>query len=144
MTSFLDTSVLVPVFLADHPHHDASMALFLTCSPGTAGCSAHSLAEVYATLTRLPAPYRAQPGHAAKCVEAIATRLRLIELTGLTTLETIRNAASENIAGGALYDALIAACALQSAADRIYSWNTKHFARLGPQVAARLTTPSIG
>jgi hypothetical protein len=46
------------------------------------------------------------------------------------------------IVGGTLYDALIAACALQSAADRIYRWNTKHFQRLGPQVAARLTTPS--
>ena len=141
MSSFFDTSVLVPVFLADHPHHAASIALFSTCEPETACCAAHSLAEVYATLTRIPAPHRASPDQALKCVEKIAARLRLVGLDGAATLAAIRNAASQNVAGGAIYDALIASCALQSRADRIYSWNTRHFERFGPDVALRLATP---
>lgn len=142
MTSFLDTSVLVPVFLADHPHHAASIALFSTCEPETASCAAHSLAEVYSTLTRLPAPHRASPEQAIKCVEKIATRLRLVGLDGSATLAAIQNAASQNIAGGTIYDSLIATCALQSAADRIYSWNMRHFERFGPNVALELAIPS--
>lgn len=143
MTSFLDTSVLVPVFLGEHPHHGASIALFSTCEPATASCAAHSLAEVYSTLTRLPAPHRASPAQAIKCVEKIAAHLRLVSLAGDATLDSIRNAASQNIAGGTIYDSLIAACALQSEADRIYSWNTRHFERFGSKVALKLSVPPV-
>ncbi|MFN9918737.1 MAG: twitching motility protein PilT [Acidobacteriota bacterium] len=141
MTSFLDMSVLVPVFLADHPHHAASIALLSTCEPETASCAGHSLAEVSSTLTRIPAPHRASPEQAIQCVEEIAARLRLISLDGAATLAAIQNAASRDIAGGAIHDSLIATCALQSKPDRIYSWNTRHFERLGLDVALRLTTP---
>lgn len=143
MTSFLDTSVLVPVFLSDHPHHAASIALFLMCEPLAASCAAHSLAEVYSTLTRIPAPHRASPEQAIKCVEKIATYLRIISLDGVATLGAIQNAASQNIADGTIYDSLIATCALQSSADRIFSWKTRHFELFGPNVALRLTTPPL-
>jgi predicted nucleic acid-binding protein len=142
VTSFLDTSVLVPVFLADHPHHAASIALFSTCEPATARCAAHSLAEVYSTLTRIPAPYRGSPEQAIKCVEMIAARLGLVGLDGAATLAAIQDAASQNISGGTIYDSLIATCALQPKADRIYTWNTRHFERFGPEVALRLTLPN--
>ena len=95
MTSFLDTSVLVAVSLADHPHHVGSIALFLQCTPATASCSAHSLAEVYSTLTRIPAPHRASPEQALQCVETIATHLRLINLDGPATLAAIRTAVTQ-------------------------------------------------
>ena len=105
MSSFLDTSVLVPVFLADHLHHAARIALFITCQPETACCAAHSLAELYSTLTRIPAPHRASPDQAIKCVEKFTARLRLISLDGPATLAAIKNAAFQGIAGGTIYDA---------------------------------------
>ena len=108
--------------------------MFSTCEPATASCAAH-------TLTRIPAPHRASPEQAIKCVEKIAARLRLVGLDGAATLAAIQNAAAQNIAGGTIYDSLIATCALQSEADRIYSWNTRHFERFGPEVAPRLTLP---
>lgn len=117
------------------------MALFVECAPANASCAAHSLAEVYSTLTRIPAPHRASPEQAMQCVESIATRLRLINLDGPATLAAIRTAATQQIAGGTIYDSLIATCALQSEAERIYSWNIRHFERLGPAVAQRLSTP---
>jgi predicted nucleic acid-binding protein len=138
---FLDTSVLVPVFLADHPHHASSLNLFARCEPETANCAAHSLAEVYATLTRLPLPHRAAPEQAIQCVQKIHRQLRLISLDGAEYLAAIQNAAAQSVAGGTTYDSLIASCALRSGADEIYSWNVRHFRQFGPEVARRLTTP---
>ena len=45
MKAFLDTSVLVPVFLGDHVHHEASMKLFVSLNKAKGCCGAHSLAE---------------------------------------------------------------------------------------------------
>jgi predicted nucleic acid-binding protein len=138
---FLDTSVLIPVFLGDHPHHSASIALFSSCEPATARCAAHSLAELYSTLTRLPASHRASPDKAIECVEKIAARFTLVSLDGPSYLAAIQHAASQRVVGGTTYDSLIATCALNSGADRIYSWNTRHFEKLGPDVASRLSMP---
>jgi predicted nucleic acid-binding protein len=140
---FPDTSALVPVFLADHPHHAASMNLFVRCDPQTASCASHSLAEVYATLTRIPAPHRATPDQAVRYLQNIASRFRLISLEGAECLSVIRNAAASRIIGGTIYDALIAACALQADADRIYTWNSRHFEQLRPDVARRLLVPAV-
>jgi predicted nucleic acid-binding protein len=138
---FLDTSALVPVFLADHPHHAASIKLFTTCTPSNAACAAHSLAEVYSTLTRIPPPHRASAEQAIRCVKTIAKRFQLVHLDGAETLAAIQNAASLEISGGTIYDSLIANCANKSGADRIYSWNTRHFERLGSKVSLKLFTP---
>lgn len=54
MKGFFDTSVLVPVFYGDHVHHQASLERFIQFDRSTGCCGAHSLAEVYATLTRMP------------------------------------------------------------------------------------------
>lgn len=143
MTVFLDTSALVPVFLADHPHHAASLNLFIGCEPQAASCASHSLAEVYSTLTRLPAPHRASPEQAIKCLQNINDRFRLISLEGATCLSVIQDAAAGGIIGGTIYDALIAACALQAGADRIYTWNLRHFKQLGTDVTSRLVVPSL-
>jgi predicted nucleic acid-binding protein len=56
--AFLDTSVLVATFYADHEHHPPSIDLFLRFVKKDACCGAHSLAEVYATLTGMPGKRR--------------------------------------------------------------------------------------
>jgi predicted nucleic acid-binding protein len=133
--------VLVPVFVGEHPHHLESAALFLGCEAEHASCAVHSLAEVYATLTRLPAPHRASPEQAIQCVRRIVGRFRLVGLDGEATLAVLEMMASQQISGGTTYDSLIAACAVKSGAARIYSWNIRHFERFGPEVAGRLVRP---
>ena len=54
MKAFFDTSVLVPVFFGDHVHHRSSLDLFVQFERAIGRCGAHSLAEVYSTLTRMP------------------------------------------------------------------------------------------
>jgi predicted nucleic acid-binding protein len=51
MKAFFDTSVPVPVFYGDHAHHQASLRRFIEFDPSTGCCGAHSLAEIYSTLT---------------------------------------------------------------------------------------------
>jgi predicted nucleic acid-binding protein len=55
---FFDTSVLIPVFLEDHEHHELSLAAFVPAEKKRACCAAHSLAEVYAARTRLLGKHR--------------------------------------------------------------------------------------
>jgi hypothetical protein len=86
-------------------------------------CASHSLAEVYSTLTRLPLPHRATPGQAIEFLESIQSRFRLVSLEGADYLAGIREAATNRISGGAIYDALIARCAARRALIR-YSRGT--------------------
>lgn len=58
MKAFLDTSVLIATFYGDHEHHGSSLDLFLRFGKSDASCAVHSLAEVYATLTRMPGKHR--------------------------------------------------------------------------------------
>jgi hypothetical protein len=48
---------------------------------------------------------------------------------------------SVGVTGGGICDAVLARCALKAGARTIYSWNVKHFRRLGPEIAKRVATP---
>ena len=141
MRSFFDTSVLVPVFVPGHQHHDRSLSVFSGADRKSAYCGAHSLAEVYASLTRLPGKYRAAPEQALMCLDTIGERLNLIALEVAEYTSAIREAAGLGIEGGAMYDALLGACAIKAQADILYTWNTRDFKRLGPNVTGLLRTP---
>ena len=138
---FFDTSVLIPIFLEDHEHHEPSLAVFLTADKERACCAAHSLAELYSALTRLPGKHRLSGEQVLLFLEAIEERLTVIALEGEEYFSAIRRAAEAGIVGGMLYDALIAECALKSKAEKIYTWNLEHFRRLGEEVAERAQTP---
>ena len=141
MRAFLDTSVLVAVFYGDHQHHDASMALFRDLNRGTGCCGAHSLAEVYSTLTRMPGDYRVSGEQALLFIGDLRARLMVVALTADEYAEAIGAFAAAGVTGGATYDALLAHCALKADAAAIYSWNRKHYALCGPEVERRLRTP---
>jgi len=138
---FFDTSALYPVFIDDHAHHQASLTAYLRADPSQAACAAHSLAELYATLTRMPGPNRLSAEQVLLILDDIRERLAVIALGPDEYREAIGDAAAEGILGGTVYDALIARCALKSKATIIYTWNLKHFRRFGPEVAKRVRTP---
>ena len=141
MRFFFDTSALVPVFIPGHEHHERSLVAFSTANHSGGYCAAHSLAEVYATLTRLPGKYRAAPEQAILCLETIEERLNVVALEVAEYLSAIREAAGVGIQGGSLYDALLGACAVKAKADILYTWNTRDFQRLGANVSKRVRTP---
>jgi predicted nucleic acid-binding protein len=141
MKSFFDTSVLVPIFVPGHQHHEGSLSAFSAVDLRSAYCAAHSLAEVYASLTRLPGKYRAAPEQAILCLETVQERLTVIALEVEEYVAAIREAAGMGIEGGTLYDALLGACAIKAQADVLYTWNTRDFQRLGASVSRRVRTP---
>jgi predicted nucleic acid-binding protein len=138
---FFDTSVLVAAVSVQHIHHRPSLAVYLAADKNHAGCAAHSLAEVYATLTRLPGKQRMSCEQALLFLDEIRDRLKTIVLDSEEYRSTIVDAAAEGVVGGMIYDALIARCALKAKAETIFSWNIDHFRRLGPEVARRVRTP---
>jgi predicted nucleic acid-binding protein len=139
--AFFDTSVLIPVFLEDHEHHERSLNAFAGADKKRDYCAAHSLAEVYSTMTRLPGRHRLSGEQVLLFLENIRERLILIALTGDEYHATIKEAAEAGVIGGTIYDALIAHCALKAKVDAVYTWNTRHFEQFGPAVAKRLRTP---
>lgn len=141
MTVFVDTSVLVAAFIPGHIHHQRSFAVFSAADLASATCAAHSLAEVYATITRLPHKYRVSAQQALTFMESIEERFALVALGPKEYRQCIREAAARNVVGGTVYDALVAACALKAGANVLYTWNVGHFILLGNDIAKRVRTP---
>ena len=141
MKAFFDTSVLVPVFYGDHVHHQASLHLFIQFDPSSGCCGAHSLVEVFSTLTRMPGKHRISGPQAMLFVGSICERLSLVALDGNEYAKALEASASLGIVGAGIYDAMLAQCAIKARAETIYSWNARHYARCGPDVTGRLQTP---
>jgi len=141
MKGFFDTSVLVPLFYRDHVHHESSQELFIQFNQSTGCCGAHSLAEVYATLTRMPGKRRISGEQAMLFIGNIRERLSMVALSSEEYADALQASAARGIVGGAIYDALLAHCALKAKAEAIYTWNVRHYALCGREVAGRLRTP---
>jgi predicted nucleic acid-binding protein len=139
--AFFDTSVLVATFYGDHQHHEASIKRFLSFRRSEASCGAHSLAEVYSVVTRMPGRARVSGDQAMLFLATIRERLTVILLDEEEYFRAIEEASVLDVVGGAIYDALLAQCALKARAQTIYTWNVKHFQRLGPSVVSRLKMP---
>lgn len=141
MKVFLDTSVLIAANDLADPRHQPSFSLFSAAQPETTACGAHTLAETYSVLSRLPGAKKRRPEYASFLIDQIVARVTVYSLTPEEYAATIRIAASKSLAGGIIYDALLLACARKSQAERIYTWNEKHFRIVAPDLANRIVTP---
>ena len=141
MKAFLDSSVLIATFYAHHEHHAASIDLLLRFPKNEICCCAHSLAEVYTVLTGRTGKERVSGDEAWLFLSDVRDRLTIVALTGAEYAKAIQEAIVLGIAGGGIYDALLGHCALKAEADDIYTWNVKHFERLGPEISKRVKTP---
>jgi predicted nucleic acid-binding protein len=141
MKAFFDTSALVPVFYGDHVHHKASLDRFIQFDKTTGCCGAHSLAEVYSTLTRLPGKHRISSEQAMLFIGSICERLTIVALTGDEYAHALQASSALGIVGGGIYDAMLAHCALKARAKTIYTWNSRHYAMYGQKVVSILGVP---
>jgi len=138
---FFDTSVLVAAVSLQHEHHPPSLAAYLKADKKNACCAAHTLAELYATLTRMPGRQRMGGEQALFFLDEIRKRLTIVALDEEDYYSAIASAAAEGVVGGTIYDALLAQCALKANAATIYTWDLDHFRLLGAEVARRIRTP---
>jgi predicted nucleic acid-binding protein len=139
--TFFDTSVFVASFQESHPHHLQSLQALEAMTHAEGVCAAHSFAEFYSVTTRLPPPDRATPAQAGHYLQVITLRVTAIALTVDEYTFALQTACLRQIPGGQIYDFLLLACARKSNAERIVTWNLKHFHSLAPDLAGRIVTP---
>ena len=145
MKVFLDTSVLVAAVVAKHESNGRALAVLETVQNGKVEgfVSAHSLAEMYAILTKLPPPFRHAPEQALLSIEENV--LKHFEISSLSSADyaaLIREAAMSGIQGGTVYDAVLLKAAAKAGAERIYTLNLKHFQAIAPQnIGSRIVAP---
>jgi predicted nucleic acid-binding protein len=89
----------------------------------------------------MPGKRRISGEQAMLFIGNIRDRLSIIALNGDEYTEALQASATRGIVGGAIYDAMLAHCALKSEALAIYTWNTRHYALCGQEIIARLRTP---
>ena len=108
----LDTSVAVPLLVASHRDHAAVVRWW---DRREIALSGHALAETYSVLTRLPGDARVTPADAAHLIRARFTApLTLAHETSARLPDLL---SSLGIAGGAVYDALVALVAIEHDAE---------------------------
>ena len=106
MTVAIDTSVAVPLLVRSHNDHAAVVRWW---SGQEVALSGHALAETYSVLTRLPGDARLAPADAARLLDArFSPPLVLSSSRSRKLPDTLTRL---GIAGGAVYDALVALAA---------------------------------
>lgn len=104
--ALLDTSTAVPFLLTTHAAHDTT---FNALHQLELGLSGHAQFETFSTLTRMPEPGRTSPSRAVYLIEQNFPHT--VHLTARRTRDMLSRLALLGIAGGAIYDALVAAAA---------------------------------
>ena len=93
----------------------------------------HSIAEVFAALTRLPVHPRIHPVEAERIVtENILPHFEVVSLGEEDYLEAMNTMARGGWSGAKIYDALLLRCAARCAVERIYTFNLGDFRQLAP------------
>lgn len=133
-TLFLpDTSCIVAAILSWHEQHEqARTAIEQRLLDGQLMLiAAHTLVEAYSVLTRLPARHRVAPVVAARLIdEGFCDVGKVVGLNARSYAKLLRKAPAAGIAGGRIYDAVIAQTAMQGGAQVILTFNARHFATL--------------
>lgn len=145
MDVFFDTTVLVAASEQSHPHYRQARPALLRVTAGQdrGFIGQHSIAEVFAALTRLPVRPRIHPVEAARIVtENILPHFEVVSLGKEDYLEAINTMASGGWSGAKVYDALLLRCAARCAVERIYTFNLGDFRQLAePGLQEKVCAP---
>jgi predicted nucleic acid-binding protein len=141
--TLFDTSVLVAAFEVSHPRHTVCLPwLQQAQTEQIQGLIAtHTLAEVYAVLTRLPVRPRIFPELAQRLITENLERFEVIPLTTEDYQMVLAQLVNLNLTGGGIYDALIAQAAVKAEVNTLLTLNPNHFTRLGEDIARLVQVP---
>jgi predicted nucleic acid-binding protein len=144
MKALLDTSTLIAAMLPDHPHHAHALPWLSRGKDGAFDlyCSAHSLAEAYAVLTRLPRNPPISPAEALRLIqENVINHAQVAALSADEYAALVASLAQNGILGAAVYDAVIARVAEISSVDFLVTFNVIDFQRVWPAGAGQIVSP---
>ena len=135
MRVLLDTSVLVAALVEAHARHAQAFPwLQKTREADFQGLIAtHSIAETYAVLTSLPLSPRITPSAAWALLEhSVLPYVQTVDLAAADVRQVVERLSRQGLAGGVVYDALIAAAAMEARVDCIVTLNAGDFRRVVP------------
>lgn len=144
MRIFFDTSVLVAAFIESHPAHDASLTRLNAVRNGrdTFLIGGHTLAELYAVLTRLPVSPRINPALAHRLIEENTRDAGISVLSAREYKGLLIGMVKEGLAGGVIYDALLLQAAIKAKADVLITLNPADYNRVqGSKKCLRIEQP---
>jgi predicted nucleic acid-binding protein len=142
---FLDTSVLVAASEQGHPHFAQAWPTLrrVTAQKDRGFMSVHSIAEMYAALTRLPVQPRIHPAEAARIItDNILPHFEMVTVTKKDYAEALKVVGDGGWGGAKIYDALLIGGAVKCGADRIYTFNLGDFRQLAPNLHDKICAPS--
>ena len=135
MKACFDTSILVAALLQQHPHHAIAFPRLQAVTAGTlqGHLTTHGLAELFATLTALPLKPRLLPADVQRIIQqSILAHFALIPLSADHYRDAMQLTAAQNLASGAIYDALHLVGARSAGCATLFTLNLRHFRSLAP------------
>jgi predicted nucleic acid-binding protein len=107
-TLLVDTSVAVALTVTGHEHHSTTVRAI---GDRLLGLSGHAAFETFSVLTRLPPPIRRTPGTVFRLLSSNFPESRY--LSAQAAGDVLGRLTELGIAGGAVYDALVASASLE-------------------------------
>lgn len=144
MKVFFDTGVLVAASEQNHPHYGQAWPALrrVTARKDQGFMSVHSIAEIYAALTRLPVQPHIHPAEAARIItDNVLPHFEMVPIAKKDYTEALRLVSDGGWAGAKIYDALLIGCAAECGADRIYTFNLRDFRQLAPNLEEKICAP---
>lgn len=144
MRVFFDTSTLLAAIVAGHPAHTFALPLLrrVKDKADTGFIATHSLAELYANLTRLPIRPRIAPTLALQLIQHnIIETCQVVSLSSKDYVTLLDQLVGLEISGGAIYDALLLHAAWLANVDQIITLNLRDFRRVYPRLADKMVSP---
>lgn len=144
MNYLFDTSVLIAGVLASHQQHERAKPWLAKAINGKIDmyvCN-HTLAELYAVLTKLPYTPRIQPANALMLIEHNVIKVaKLVNLTTRDYVHVLQNLVQDHLSGGLAYDNLIYHAAIKSGVKNLLTLNKKDFERFNNEKGVSIITP---
>lgn len=144
MRVLLDTSLLIAATVEGHPAHAAAFPWLqrVKDQADDGVVAAHSLAETYAILTRLPIRPAITPVLAREIIQVnILDTCEVVALSDADYVTLLNHLTDLGIAGGAVYDALLLHTAAKVGVDQVVTLNAHDFRRVYPALADKIVSP---
>jgi len=136
MTIAVDTSVVIAGLLSWHEfHHRAFNALERAMVERQLVMPMPTLIESYSVMTRLPSAHRLSPAVAHEILRESFAGVPVAALAGTKVWDFLGTCAAEPIAGGRVYDALIASAAIAAKVDELLTFSPRDFDSFAGRIA---------
>ena len=131
----VDSSVVIAGLLSWHEfHRRAGHALENALASRRLLIPLPVLVESYSVMTRLPSPHRLRPEIAHELLHDSFADARVVGLSPRKAWTFLGDCVSSATAGGRVYDAVIAAAAIEARASELLTFNPRDFEVFGDRI----------